>query len=80
MKIIKYLWKKQNDFYALFECEKCNARFKASGYDDSFFHSEVVPNVVCPNCDISSNGETKEKQIERRKTPVFLFHMEEVKR
>lgn len=50
MKIDKILWQERRDFSALFVCEHCGATETRSGYDDSFFHQQVVPSLVCKKC------------------------------
>lgn len=50
MKIQKILNQHRRDFEAIYECEHCGARERSSGYDDSFFHSEVIPKMKCKAC------------------------------
>lgn len=40
----------RRDFYAVYECEHCGATKRAAGYDDSYFHDQVIPNMVCDAC------------------------------
>ena len=41
----------RRDFYADFECESCGyIERDVQGYDDAYYHREVVPNRVCPKC------------------------------
>lgn len=40
----------RRDFTAVFECEHCGARRTDSGYDDAYFHEEVIPAMVCHEC------------------------------
>lgn len=41
----------RRDFYADYECEHCGHIIKnKSGYDDTNFHQNVVPNMRCPVC------------------------------
>ena len=40
----------RRDFTAIYECEHCGYTYKDSGYDDAYFHNEVVPKKVCPKC------------------------------
>lgn len=46
----------RRDFTAVYECEHCGFTEESSGYDDSYFHQNVVPDMVCPNCDKKANG------------------------
>lgn len=41
----------RRDFYADFECEKCGYIEKDHpGYDDRYYHENVVPDLKCPKC------------------------------
>ena len=40
----------RRDFTAIYECEHCGATMQGSGYDDSYFHTAVVPKKVCTVC------------------------------
>jgi rubrerythrin len=51
MKIKKMLSIHRRDFWADYECEFCgHVESNKRGYDDSYFHNEVIPNMVCPKC------------------------------
>ena len=51
MKIIKITSQHRRDFWADLECEGCGHIEKdVSGYDDSYFHNEVIPGMKCPKC------------------------------
>jgi len=51
MKIIKINSQNRRDFYADYECENCGHVDKnKSGYDDGYFHNEVIPNMKCSKC------------------------------
>ena len=50
MKIKKILNQHRRDFTAIYECEHCGFENKADGYDDSFFHRNVIPSMECHNC------------------------------
>lgn len=50
MKIKKILSQSRRDFTAIYECEHCGVTHERSGYDDSFFHQNVIPNMVCDSC------------------------------
>ena len=52
MKIIRRLSQNRRDFRADFQCEGCgNVDHDISGYDDRFFHDEVIPNKIkCTKC------------------------------
>jgi transcription elongation factor Elf1 len=40
----------RRDFYAVFLCEHCQHEETRSGYDDAFFHNQVIPQMQCKNC------------------------------
>lgn len=51
MKIKKINSQHRRDFYADYECEHCGHIEKnQSGYDDSYFHENVIPNMTCKSC------------------------------
>lgn len=55
MKIKTITNQHRRDFQAIYECEGCGNEEKKSGYDDSNFPSNVVPNMECKECGKSSN-------------------------
>ena len=68
MKLMKIRDKMRNDFWADYECEHCGYKLDdKSGYSDDHYFDKVIPNAICPNCNKSSSGETKEEQIARHK-------------
>jgi len=51
MKIKTINSQSRRDFRADMECEHCgNIEKNVSGYDDSFFHSNVIPKMKCKKC------------------------------
>lgn len=50
MKIKTIESQSRRDFVAIYECEHCGFTEKGSGYDDEYFHKEVIPKKVCPSC------------------------------
>lgn len=41
----------RRDFWAIYECEHCGHETgEESGYDDTYFHQHVIPDMKCPNC------------------------------
>lgn len=50
MKIKKIIYQHRRDFTAIYECEGCGATEKSRGYDDAYFHQEVIPNMKCKKC------------------------------
>jgi ribosomal protein L37AE/L43A len=51
MHIKKIISQHRRDFTAIYKCEHCNEERKGTGYDDTFFHENVVPNMGCNVCD-----------------------------
>lgn len=51
MKIKKINSQYRRDFHADMECEHCgNIEKNVSGYDDNYFHKEVIPKMQCKKC------------------------------
>ena len=68
MKIKEITFELGNDFEAILECEHCNNEQKLeSGYHDTFYHTQVIPNISCFSCNKNRAGE-KSKATAR--TPV----------
>ena len=40
----------RRDFVAIYACEHCGSEQEGSGYDDTNFHQNVIPVMVCKNC------------------------------
>jgi len=56
MKIIKKLEQHRRDFSADVICEWCgNTDTLQGGYDDRYYHDQVIPNMVCIVCGHSRN-------------------------
>lgn len=52
MKIKTMLSQHRRDFTAILVCEHCEAEQKLTdGYDDDFFHRNVIPRIKCKQCD-----------------------------
>lgn len=50
MKIKKIHWQNRRDFKATYICEHCDHEQEGSGYDDSYFHNNVIPKMKCDKC------------------------------
>jgi ribosomal protein L37AE/L43A len=50
MKIKRIVSQHRRDFSAIYECEHCGHEEKGSGYDDTYFHSGVIPAMKCEKC------------------------------
>jgi len=40
----------RRDFTAMFICEHCGDKVKRNGYDDAYFHAQVIPQLKCMAC------------------------------
>lgn len=50
MKIKHKLTQYRRDFRAIYVCEKCEHESEGTGYDDTYFHENVIPNMECTEC------------------------------
>ncbi len=50
MRIKQIIRQHRRDFVAIYFCEHCGYEVEKSGYDDSNFHENVIPLMVCPEC------------------------------
>jgi rubrerythrin len=50
MFILKIISQYRRDFTAIYKCEHCEHEEEYDGYDDSYFHSTVIPDMECPIC------------------------------
>lgn len=58
MKIKDITWQLHNDFYALMVCEHCGHEQEIkSGYDDEYYHTRVIPKMVCKKCSKNRDGD-----------------------
>lgn len=52
MKIQKINSQSRRDFWADMVCEHCgHVEENVSGYDDDYFHRNVIPDMRCKQCD-----------------------------
>lgn len=59
MKIKEITWQNRRDFSAIYECEFCGHNRKGTGYDDRYFHDNVIPNMKCGKCGKSTKSENE---------------------
>lgn len=70
MKIIKMLSQHRRDFTCKMECESCgNQITNNSGYDDSYYHESVIPNMKCSKCGNSTVSAGKPIEPQATKYP-----------
>lgn len=48
IKIIESQYRR--DFTAIYECEHCGNTKEGEGYDDEYFHQNVIPAMKCDKC------------------------------
>lgn len=61
MRIKQIISQNRRDFWANYECECCgHIEEHKSGYDDTNFHKNVIPQMVCPNCRKTSKDSDSE--------------------
>jgi len=64
MKIKEIISQHRRDFTAVMECEHCgHTEIDNSGYDDDYYHRNVIPKMKCPKC-----GKTSPEDYTPRKT------------
>lgn len=56
MHIDRILKQTRRDFTAVFVCEHCGYAEEKNGYDDSYFHTVVIPGMTCKMCDKKADG------------------------
>ena len=67
MKLLKKTRQHRRDFTGIYECEECHFTIELDGYDDRYFHDNVVPSWECLKCGKSTNDLEEPKQkIETR--------------
>lgn len=60
MKIKEITSELGNDFSAVMECEHCQHTKKiTSGYHDNYYHTKVIPGMVCEHCGRDRSGAQK---------------------
>lgn len=61
MQIKQRISQHRRDFWAIYVCEHCgNETEKQSGYDDAYFHQNVIPAMVCTECGKKSGKTTSQ--------------------
>lgn len=51
------LWQSRFDFGAMLGCEHCDHEVELkTGYDDSNYHVNVIPAMLCKKCGKNRNG------------------------
>lgn len=50
MRIKSIISQHRRDFIADYECEWCGNVERLDGYDDAYFHQNVIPTMKCKKC------------------------------
>ena len=58
MHIKKKLNQYRRDFQAVYQCEHCDHEVESYGYDDAYFHQDVVSAMECPECGKTADAMT----------------------
>jgi predicted RNA-binding Zn-ribbon protein involved in translation (DUF1610 family) len=70
MKITKMISQHRRDFTDEMTCESCGHKeINKYGYDDNYYHSEVIPNMKCGKCGESTISANKTVEIRPTKYP-----------
>ncbi len=73
MRIKKITSQNRRDFTAIMKCEFCeHEENNTSGYDDRFYHDNVIPDMKCKECGKSTNSENGEISRTETKFPEGL--------
>jgi len=59
MKIKEIKSQSRRDFTAIYECEHCSSTTEDSGYDDAYFHNNVIPEMECRSCNKKASDNYK---------------------
>lgn len=63
MFIKEIIWQARRDFRAILECEHCKSTQKLdTGYDDAYYHNNVIPNIKCDSCGKIADKNYKAKE------------------
>jgi ribosomal protein L37AE/L43A len=63
----------RRDFTGVYQCEGCqNTQQQGGGYDDSYFHQFVIPEMKCNKCGKSSLDMGTPLQPVKTKYPEWL--------
>lgn len=64
MRIKTKISQSRRDFTADMECEACgNIDRLTSGYDDAYYHQNVIPAMKCRACGAASNSQTSSASV-----------------
>ena len=68
MRIKKITFRMNNDFSAILVCEHCGGTQELnSGYEDTYYHREVLPQIKCETC-----GKDREGLEDKKSNQVYI--------
>ena len=62
MRIKKITSQHRRDYTAVMICEHCSHEQNDSGYDDAFYHQNVIPKIECKSCGKSASDDYQPSQ------------------
>ena len=72
MKIKKITSQTRRDFYAIYVCEGCGNEYSSSGYDDDYYHENVIPDMKCKACGKTRNEMGIQSEKTETKYPSWM--------
>lgn len=70
MELIKITNQSRRDFDGILKCQFCgHEEVLNGGYDDNYYHTEVIPSFVCPQCNKSTISENDAIRANKTKYP-----------
>lgn len=63
MRIKTKLSQHRRDFTAIYMCDSCGAEVEGHGYDDQYFHTQVIPDMACAECGAKGSGPTSRPDV-----------------
>ena len=72
MKIKKIISCLGNDYSAVMVCEHCGHEcIDEHGYNDSFYHNKIIPNMICLNCHKNRAGDIVTENKKKNNTKAM---------
>ena len=70
MELIKITNQSRRDFDGILKCQFCgHEEVLNDGYDDNYYHTEVIPSFICPECNKSTISENDTIRAKTTKYP-----------